>query len=154
MEQDVTREVTMIRSIEPPHFDHPTGQRVLIEAGDWALEKSLARILQQAGYATASCDGPESGIRCRLVAGGGCSGCREADVVVHALRHSDSRNREVLLEIRKRFPDLPLIVEVPAPRVERFPDDFDGCIVIPQPMTTELLLRALSEALGPTETEV
>jgi len=151
--QDLTREVSMIRSIEPPHFDNPTGQRVLIEAADWALEKSLAHILQQAGYVTASCDGPESGVRCRLVAGGGCSGCREADVVVHTLRHSDLRNREVLLEIRKRFPDLPLIVEVPAPRVERYPDDFDGCIVIPQPMTEALLLSALSEALGQAATE-
>jgi len=138
----------MSRSIKPPHFDGSAGPRVLIEAGDWAQQESLARILQDAGYATASCDGPEAGMRCSLVAGSGCSGCREADVVVHALRHSDPRNREVLLEVRQRFPDLPLIVEVPGPRVDRYPDDFVGCIVIPQPMTTSHLLAAVSEALG------
>ncbi len=138
----------MKHKIEPPRFDTPAGKRVLIEAGDWAQQESLSRILEKAGYQTACCDGPEDGARCGLVAGSGCSGCSDADVVVHTLRHSDPRNREVLLEIRKRFPDLPLIVEVPGPRVERYPDDFAGCIVIPQPMTTSRLLAAVSEATG------
>jgi len=109
----------------------------------------LARILQGAGYDTAVCDGPEvSDSRCGLVADGECSGCQQADVIVHALRHSDPRNREVLLEIQARFPGVPLIVEVPAPRADRYPDDFDGCIVIPQPMTSDLLLKAIGEALS------
>jgi len=137
----------MNRTIKPPHFDGTVGQRVLIEAGDWAQQETLARILRDAGYRTASCDGPEAGNRCSLVAGSGCSACLEADAVVHSLRHSEPRNREVLLGIRERFPDLPLVVEVPGPRVDRYPDDFVGCIVIPQPMTASHLLDAVAEAL-------
>jgi len=135
-------------NIEPPAWRGPGGKRVLIESGDWAQQETLARILQRAGYDTAVCDGPEvSDTRCNLVDEGECSGCRGADVIVHALRHSDPRNREVLLEIQTRFPHVPLIVEVPGPRVDRYPEDFDGCIVIPQPMTSDRLLDAISEAL-------
>lgn len=137
----------MKRSIKPPEFGGPAGRRVLIESNDWAQQESLARILEGAGYATATCDGPEAGMRCSLVVGSGCSACRDADVVVHVLRHSDARNREVLLEIRRRFPDLPLVVEVPGPRAERYPEDFAGCIVVPQPMTAQHLLDAVSMAL-------
>ncbi len=144
----------MKQNIEPPVWTGTAGRRVLIEASDWAQQETLTRILRRAGYDTVACDGPEGkNSRCRLVVNGECRGCSGADVVVHALRHSDPRNRDVLLAIQAHYPDLPLIVEVPGPRVERYPDDFAGCVVIPQPMTSELLLAAISEALTRPEAE-
>ncbi len=138
----------MKRNIEPPVWAGPAGRRVLIEVSDWAQQEILTQILRRAHYDTVACDGPEgNNSRCRLVVNGECSGCNGADVVVHALRHADPHNRAVLLAIQARYPGLPLIVEVPGPRAERYPDDFDRCIVIPQPMTSELLLAAISEAL-------
>ncbi len=140
----------MRHEIRPPVWSGRVGCRVLIEASDWAKQDSLSRLLQQAGYQTATCDGPEgTNSRCPLVAHGTCDACHHSDVVIHAFRHSDPRNREVLMNLRSRFPDTPIIVEVPAPRAERYPADFEGCSVISQPMTAESLLDAIVEALDP-----
>ncbi len=46
------------------------------------------------------------------------------------------------------MPNPPLVVEVPARVVERNPDDYEGCIVVPSPMTPAALLSAVAEALG------
>ncbi len=139
----------MKQTVSPPRWKESTGPRVLVEASDWAQQETLNRILGRAGYDVLTCDGPVgSNSRCSLVADGVCPGCDGADVVVNALRHTEARNREVLLEIQKRHPDLPVVVEVPGPRAERYPDDFANCIVIAQPMTSDSLLAAVEKAFG------
>ncbi len=138
----------MRHDMQPHVWSDHAGRRVLIEAGDWARQESLTGVLQRSGYQTTTCDGPESSdSRCTLVGTGECDACRDADVIVHLLRHSDPRNREVLLNLRSHYPDTPIIVEVPGPRAERYPSDFDRCTVIPQPMTAQSLLAAIADAL-------
>ena len=96
-----------------------------------------------------TCAGPEGNdARCPLAEDKDCSGVSGADVVVHSMRQSDPRNREVLLEIQRQYPDVPIVVEVPKPLVDRHPEDFERCRVIPQPMTSSGLLAAVGEVLA------
>jgi DNA-binding NtrC family response regulator len=122
--------------------------RVVVETPDVAKQVALARILDKSGYAVLSCRGPEgTDDRCALVEHETCNGVAGADVVVHAMRPQDPRNREVLRHILDRYPDVPIVVEAPRPYVERHPDEFERCRVVFQPMTAEMLIEAVEEAI-------
>ena len=126
-----------------------SGPRVMIEATDFAKQAALANILKDRGYAVLTCNGPEaSDDRCALVAFDQCDGIARADVVVHSMRRHDPRNREVLAKILERYPDTPVVVEVPRPLAEAHPDDYAECIVVHQPLTRSSLLAAVELALG------
>ena len=134
---------------EPVWMQEKSGPRVLIEESDYAKQVALERILRERGYAVLGCGGPEAtDDRCALVENHECGAVEGADVVVHALRSHDPRNREVLRSIRERYPDTPVVVEAPRPLVEREPADFDGCIVVYQPVTADSLVAAVESALG------
>lgn len=125
------------------------GPRVLVEAADWSTRQALGQILQAAGYRSVSCPGPSGAdSRCPLAAGAGCGAAEEADVVVHALHAGDPRNREVLRAFRQRLPDTPLVVEVPERTVAAHPEDYEDCIVVHPPMTSDALLHAVGKARG------
>jgi len=127
---------------------HDTGLRVLVETTDSAKRDALASILSRHGYSVRTCGGPEAtDERCPLVDREECTGVAGADAIVHAMRRFDPRNREVLEEIRRRYPDIPLVVEVPKPVVDKFPDDFEGCRIVPQPLTKAALLEAVDDVL-------
>ena len=126
-----------------------TRSRVLIETTDVAKQVALARILGDHGYAVLACGGPEgTDDRCALVEHETCNGVAGADVVVHAMRPQDPRNREVLRHILELYSDVPVVVEAPKPYVTRHPREFEGCHVIYQPMTSETLIEAVEAALG------
>ena len=126
-----------------------SGPRVLIEATDFAKQAAFANILKDRGYSVQTCGGPEAtDDRCPLVESDHCDGAARADLVVHSMRQHDPRNREVLQKILERFPETPVVVEAPAPLVERRPDDYAGCTVVFQPMTRATLLDAVEAALG------
>jgi hypothetical protein len=124
------------------------GPRVLVEVSEGAKQHALMNFLSGSGYAVRGCAGPEaSDHACPLEDGLECTGVAGADVVVHSMRHSDPQNRVVLSEIKRRYPDVPVIVEVPQPLALKHPEDFEGCHVIHQPITRESLLEAVEAAL-------
>lgn len=138
------------RTITPPSWSaSDTGPRVLIESCDFVKRDVLTQVLHRNGYSVRACGGPEAmDAKCALVDRGECEGAGGADVIVHSMRHSDERNREVLRELRAQHPDTPIVVEVPRPVVDQYPDDFERCRVVPQPMTSNALLEALDEVLA------
>lgn len=140
----------MTRSIETPTWSgRDRGPRVLVEATDFVKRDVLTRILTKNGYSVCGCGGPEADDRrCPLADDHECPAVAGADVVVHSMRHSDPRNREVLMEIQRRYPEVPMVVEVPMPVVERHPRDFENVRVVPQPMTSTALLEAVDEVLA------
>ena len=134
--------------IHPPEFEISDRPRVLIEATEWVNREVLIKYLHEAGYEVAGCAGPEGEDEmCCLVATGDCGAAASADVIVQSMRHTDPRNREVLRSIRRTYPDTPLVIEVPTPRVEAFPEDFESCHVVPYPATLAQLSAAVAKAL-------
>lgn len=140
----------MVRVMTAPEWSaEDTGTRVLVEATDGLTRDVVTRILTREGYAVRSCEGPEaSDDPCPLTKGQDCAGIAGADVVVQVLRHTDPRTQEVLIEIKRGRPDLPVVVEVAAPTVDRNPELFEECHILPQPMTASSLVEAVKGALA------
>ena len=140
----------MARVMTTPEWSvEDTGTRVLVEATDGLTRDVVTRILSREGYAVRSCEGPEaSEDPCPLTQGKECAGLTGADVVVQVMRHTDPRVQEVLIEITRQRPDLPVVVEVATPTVDRDPELFEHCHVLPQPMTAASLAEAVAGALA------
>lgn len=140
----------MSRVLPMPTWDDDDSRaRVLIEATDFAKKTALAGFLREHGYSVSTCGGPEAtDDRCALVECDRCDGVARADVVVHAMGRHDPRNREVLATILARHPDTPVVVEAPSPLVERHPDDYAECVVVPQPASSASVLEAVESVLG------
>ena len=140
----VTRSIAMPMWVrDEPH------PRAVVEAADPAKRHALVRVLADHGYSVRGCGGPEEADeRCPLADGVDCVGVIGTDVVVHAMRHTDPRNREVLRRLRQRYPETPVVVEAPGPELDRHPEDFEGCHVVRQPITSASLLEAVGSACG------
>ncbi len=140
----------MARVMAAPEWSaESTGARVVVEATDGLTRDVVSRILTREGYAVLSCEGPEaSDAPCPITVGRDCSAVAGADVVVQVMHQTDPRTRQVVVEIHRRRPDLPVIVEVAAPTVERHPELFEECLVLPQPMTARSLVEVVAEALS------
>ena len=133
--------------IRDPQWGPSDGARVLIEATEWSARQTMAQILQAAGHRTVACPGPQgSDQRCRLAAGHGCEAAEQADVVVHALSRDDHRDKEVLAALRQRVPDTPVVVELPEVVIRSCAEEYEGCILVPAPMTAQALVAAVEEA--------
>ncbi|MEZ5169291.1 MAG: hypothetical protein R3A49_00920 [Acidimicrobiia bacterium] len=124
--------------------------RVLIEHHGVAESEVVARILGEAGYVVATCEGPDAshGTACTMSKTGDCSLVDEADLVYHGLRVSDEVNREVLASIRRRYPDTPVIVEAAGPTLERYAEELEGFTTVAFPATSAGILRAVEAELG------
>lgn len=135
--------------IQDHEWEPGAGPRVLVEALEWGRREHAAAVLREHGYETVTCPGPEgAGQRCRLAAGEGCSAAEGVDVVVHALRPWDPRNVEALRALRRRLPDLGVVVEVSAPEAARQRVDLEGCVVLAAPASPAELLEAVARAVG------
>lgn len=136
--------------IVPPAFggvihDRP---RVLVEASEWARAASVADGLQSQGIEAVTCAGPEGhDLRCPFVGGRGCAPVDAADVMVFLLRLTDVRNLELLSRLRADRPDLPIVVAVPPPLVERNAAVLDGTSVVGWSATTADIVSAVMSAL-------
>lgn len=139
----------MARVMTAPEWSaDETGTRVLVEATDGLTRDVVTRILTREGYHVRSCEGPEaSDAPCPLTVGQECPGMTGADVVVQVMRQTDPKTRQVLVEITRRRPDLPVVVEVAAPTVARYPEFFEECVVLPQPMTAKSLVEVVAQAI-------
>jgi DNA-binding NtrC family response regulator len=142
----------MRRRIEPPTWGAPgTKPRIVIENADPAERWVEDRILADAGYEVVTCAGPDTPRTgpCPLVVGADCPGIAGADVVVSSLRVEKDAGRAVLAGIRKRYPDMPIIVDAPPAAVADHAAALEGCQVV-FPLTSVTLLEAVDTALGRT----
>ena len=127
----------------------PEKPRVLVELDDVTELDAVAGILRDAGYDVATCEGPDrvAHTQCDLARTGACTLAERTDLVYHGLRLTDENHREVLASLGERFPDTPVIVEAPAPALERYADLVRGHHVVRFPATREAVLEAVGSVL-------
>jgi len=125
---------------QPWRWSHP---RVLVEHPDEETGLAIAAGLRYAGYAVAICPGPVGHGRCPLTGPAGCAPAHDADLVVSSLGYEHEAAREVLRELRTRYPDTPLVVEAPADIDGGLGELLDGCHQLPAPASTEQIVVAV-----------
>ncbi|MGO9763745.1 MAG: hypothetical protein ACLP1Q_21035 [Solirubrobacteraceae bacterium] len=130
---------------QPWRWSHP---RVLVEHPDEATGLAIASGLRYAGYAVAVCPGPAGHGRCPLTGPAGCAPAHDADLVVSSLGYEHEAAREVLRELRTRYPDTPLLVEAPADVDTDLRELLDGCHQLPAPASTEQIVTAVQSLAG------
>ena len=135
---------------QPWRWSHP---RVLVEHSDEAIGLEIASGLRFAGYAVAICPGPHGHGKCPLTGPAGCAPAHDADLVVCSLGYEREAAREILRELRARYPDTPLLVEVPPQADADLRELLDGCQQLPAQVTPEQVVAAVQSLLGPATEE-
>jgi hypothetical protein len=130
---------------QPWRWSHP---RVLVEHPDEATGLAIASGLRFAGYAVAVCPGPRGHGQCPLTGPAGCAPAHDADLVVCSLGYEREVAREVLSELRTRYPDMPLLVEVPSDIDAELRELLDGCHRLPAAATPEQVVAAVQSLSG------
>lgn len=121
---------------------------MLVEHPDEAAGLAIASGLRFAGYAVAVCPGPRGHGQCPLTGPAGCAPAHDADVVVCSLGYEHATAREVLRELRTRYPDMPLLVEVPPDVDAELRELLDGCHRLPAPASAEQIVAAVQGLSG------
>lgn len=122
--------------------------RVLIENHDPAVGHAFQNFLMDEGFEVAYCTGPSDREgRCPLVHDGVCNRAADADVVFTSLHVDDEDHQQVVHDLRRHFPDTPLVVELPGPKMPQFAELLDGCEVVAKPATRDRLLLAIRRVL-------
>jgi DNA-binding NarL/FixJ family response regulator len=122
---------------------------VLVEHPDEQTGLAIASGLRFAGYAVGVCPGPRGHGQCPLTGPAGCAPAHDADIVVCSLGYQHAVAREVLRELHVRYPDTPLVVEVPSETDAELDELLDGCHRLPAPATPEQILAAVQSLSGP-----
>ena|SRR5271165_3158140 len=122
--------------------------RVLVEHPDEATGLAIASGLRFAGYAVAVCPGPRGHGRCPLTGPAGCAPAHDADLVVCSLGYEHEAAREILRELRTRYPETPLLVEVPSNIDADLQELLNGCHQLPAPATPEQIVTAVQSRSG------
>jgi hypothetical protein len=130
---------------QPWRWSHP---RVLVEHPDEAAGIAIASGLRFAGYAVGVCPGPRGHGQCPLTGPAGCAPAHDADLVVCSLGYEREAAREVLSELRTRYPDMPLLVEVPSDIDAELQELLDGCHRLPAAATPEQVVAAVQSLAG------
>jgi hypothetical protein len=125
-----------------------TTPRVLVENPDEAAGLAIASGLRFAGYAVAVCPGPAGHGRCPLTGPAGCAPAHDADLVVGSLGYEQEAAREVLRELRTRYPDTPLIVEAPSEMDAGLRELLEGCHQLSAPASVEQIVAAVKGLSG------
>jgi hypothetical protein len=84
---------------------------VLIEQGDWRLGVLTAWAIHQAGYAVATCPGPQAGDPCPVLRDLQCPLAEHADVILSSLT-TLPHGRSIVASHRARLPQTPLLLNV------------------------------------------
>ena len=129
---------------QPWRWGHP---RVLIEHPDEAAGLAIASGLRFAGYAVAVCPGPRGHGQCPLTGPAGCAPAHDADLVVCSLGYEREAAREVLRELRTRYPHMPLVVETPSDLDADLREQLAGCHQLPAPASPEQIVAAVQSPL-------
>jgi len=130
---------------QPWRWNHP---RVLVEHPDEKLGMDIASGLRYAGYAVAICPGPRGHARCPLTGPAGCAPAHDADLVVCSLGLEHETAREILHELRTRYPETPLLVEVAPDAGTELRGLLDGCHLLTAPATPEQVVQAVQRVAG------
>ncbi|MEX2556101.1 MAG: hypothetical protein WEB06_10755 [Actinomycetota bacterium] len=149
------------RADESDARSHRSPPTVLVENPDLAELWADERLLRRAGFAVATCPGPQGPPelfprrRCLLVDEGMCPLAARADVIVFGLGLGRPKTQAVLRALRTVLPATPVCVEAPQPDIARHEDLVRGCERIPFPATRETFVgtinRALESKLNPLE---
>jgi hypothetical protein len=125
--------------------------RVVIENAERALGVAQMAALEGAGLSVTTCGGPDAlpGGECPVVERGSCSWVDAADVVVHDLDPDDPKHREVLAALRRAYPDVPVVLELPEDTAREHAALLEGCHVI-HPFGMEQFVQAVLDALPTT----
>lgn len=126
------------------------GRRVVVEHEDSAWQTAAARILETAGYEVACCGGPLQlpQRRCSLAVDHRCPLVESADLVINGLGISDPVNRDVLIALRARCDQSPVIVaEIPPPQLADAPVEIAGFRTIPVSVGSRDLVAAVDDIL-------
>lgn len=123
--------------------------KVLVETSDGAERWAITEELKAAGFDTVSCGGPYSLHRgeCPLVAGGACPAAASADAIFHRLNPANPANREILVALKRTYPDTPIVVEIPQPDLRRFADELDACDIVLTPADAPAMVAAIRRAV-------
>jgi hypothetical protein len=139
-EDSAQRRSSVTINPQPWRWSEP---RVLVEHPDEAAGLAIASGLRFAGFAVGVCPGPRGHGQCPLTGPEGCAAAHEADLVVCSLGYEDETAREVLRELRTRYPATPLLVEVPQESDPQLDELLDGCHQLPAPATPEQIVTAV-----------
>jgi hypothetical protein len=143
--QSVAREPTVNLKPQPWRWSDP---RVLVEHPDEATGLAIASGLRFAGFAVGICPGPHGHAKCPLTGPAGCAPAHNANLVVCSLGYEPGAAREILRELRTRYPDTPLLVEVPVDIDAELLELLDGCHSLQTPATAEQIVAAVRELAG------
>jgi hypothetical protein len=130
---------------QPWRWGHP---RVLVEHPDEAAGLAIAAGLRYAGFAVGVCPGPRGLGQCPLTGPEGCATAHDADVVVCSLGYERDAAREVLHELRRRYPHTQLLVEVPDTIDAELQELLKGCHVVSTPASPEQIVEAVRSIAG------
>ncbi len=122
--------------------------RVLVEEEDGAVRAAIVEMLEDAGFESVGCGGPDTQIsgHCPLENHKECGTARHADVIFCSLRMSDPRNREILKSLKRLHRNTPIVVEVPKPQAASLHGSLIGTHVIYTPITRRSLTKAVLDA--------
>jgi hypothetical protein len=135
-----TRTQTVHLKPQPWRWSHP---RVLVEHPDEATGLAIASGLRFAGYAVAVCPGPRGHGKCPLTGPAGCAPAHDADIVVCSLGYESETARKILHELRTRYPDTSLLVEVPSDIDTDLQQLLEGCQRLPAPASPDQVVAAV-----------
>jgi hypothetical protein len=121
---------------------------VLVEDPDEQAGLAIASGLRYAGYAVAVCPGPRGHGQCPLTGPAGCAPAHDADLVVCNLGYEREIAREVLRELRMRYPDTSLLVGVPPEIGADLRELLDGCHRLPAGASAEQVVAAVQSLPG------
>lgn len=124
---------------------------VLFESRDGAEAHAAWKVLRSKGYRMTWCPGPQGGFspRCALSATGHCRLVDEADAVVNSLDLHDPLCEEVVRALDAQASNTPVVVVAPRGSAARWAEEAPACEVIAGPLSTKVLIRALSVAGAP-----
>jgi CheY-like chemotaxis protein len=122
--------------------------RILVEDPDEKAGLEIASGLRYAGYAVAVCPGPRGHGQCPLTGPADCAPAHDADVVVCNLGYERDVAREVLRELRTRYPDTPLLVGVPSEIDTDLQGLLDGCHRLPADASAEQVVATVRSLPG------
>lgn len=119
--------------------------RVLIENGNARARAVQAALLRDRDFSVAECGGPDSREGgCPVPDGRGCDLVENTDLVLHDLDLDDPRQAAVFDGLRARYPQLPVVLELPTSRIRRHASRLTGCTVV-APIDADHLVRAIEE---------
>jgi CheY-like chemotaxis protein len=144
-----TRETAPKINPQPWLWNHP---RVLVEEPDEAAGLAISSALRFAGYSVGVCPGPRGHGQCPLTGPGGCAPAHGADLIVCSLGYEREVAREVLRELRARYPGIPMLVAVPSEVDAELGRLLDGCHRLPAGASAEEVVAAV-QSLYPNVTE-